>query len=88
MRPKINIDYQTLNRGFTLPDRRVGLKKLTWPTRKLWRLEVIDETEDRVKVHYISWASQYDEWLPKERVIDIPDEVEEEDAYGNLKQQI
>lgn len=61
LRPKVNIDYQTLDRGFILLDRRLGLKKLTWPTRKLWRLEVIDETENRVKVHYIGWASQYDE---------------------------
>ena len=83
LRPKTNVDYKALNRGFVTDQ-----KEFSWPAGKLWRLKVTDETDDEVKVHYIGWASQYDEWLPKEKVVHIPDGVEKEDAYGNLKQQI
>ena len=50
---------------------------------KLYRLKVIeeDETKGWVKVSYMGYGSQYDEWRPKSDIIDLSVQKEVENAH-------
>ena len=36
---------------------------------ELYRIEVLEEKEERVKVHYIGWSEEYDEWRDRADIV-------------------
>ena len=49
---------------------------------RLYRLEILekDNEKDTVKVRYIGYDSNHDEWRPRGDIVDVKDELEEEDG--------
>ena len=59
-RRKGQIDYKQLANGPKIDFERSSEKAVTWSTKELFQLEIIDEKTDdlgniQVKVHYINW---------------------------------
>lgn len=85
------INYAELNEGKNFHQRcgPKSKKAERWSSTQLWPLEVIEEGDNSMKVHYIGWPNKYDEWIPKNKVVLIPKELEESrDDFGFLKQQL
>ena len=75
-RSRERVDYKALQEGPPLV--RDSVNNVTWSTKELFRLTVLDNRVDDdgrcfVKVHYIGWDKKYDEWRPASDVVDIPD---------------
>ena len=75
-RSRERVDYKALQEGPPL-ERRDSDSKLTWSTKELFRLTIIDnkvnaDGECFVKVHYTGWHSKFDEWRPASDIVDIP----------------
>ena len=49
---------------FTLPPRTVRDKQ-----NKLYDIEVVEEAGTQVKIHYIGYGREYDEWQPKSEIV-------------------
>ena len=39
------------------------------PTDDLYAIEVLEEKDDQVKIHYTGYSSEYDEWRSKDDVV-------------------
>lgn len=48
---------------------------------RLYRVNIIDEEEDQVKIHYIGFSRKYDEWRPKSEVTSLNQEPESGPVY-------
>ena len=75
LRKKPRVDYKALANGPSIPSGSGGSE--TWSTKKLYKLTIKDTkiVDDVVKVfvHYIGWATKYDEWRNASDVLSIPD---------------
>ena len=90
LREKKNLDYFAIHNGPELKPHSTKSTKIKWSTSELFRLEVVDTRinllgSEEVKVHYIGWDDQYDEWRPKSDVVDTPSESEQTNAFDLLK---
>ena len=67
LRKKERKDYKQLS-DFQLPRLRAAKDKL-----KLYELEIVEEDvlTQRVKVHYIGYGSEDDEWRDKDEIVDL-----------------
>ena len=46
----------------------------------LFKLKVIEEKEDMVKVHYIGYSKRHDEWRKKEDIVVLDDDSDDDDG--------
>ena len=86
LREKPSIDYRQLHQGPKLSS--TSSKRERWSISKLWRFEIIDERDHEVKVHWEGWTSSYDQWISRESVIDVPDNVDQADAFSHFSHQL
>ncbi|XP_069102701.1 uncharacterized protein [Argopecten irradians] len=59
-------NYRDLNRGPHIPRNRA-----TGPIKqanKLWTIDIVEEEENKAKIHYIGWSHKHDEWRLKEDI--------------------
>ena len=49
---------------------------------RFWELHILEVVDDRCLVHYVGWASKYDEWRKLSEVIEI--KGAKSDAYQLL----
>ena len=50
---------------------------------KLYELEVLEEDDGRVKVHYLGYDSQYDEWRDRDDIVSLQPRNEGEFMIDN-----
>jgi len=86
LRQKQPINYSQLHEGPKL--RATKSRQESWSTSKLWRFDVIEYTEDKIKVHWEGWLSAFDQWISKESAVDIPESVDKSDAFTHLTEQL
>lgn len=82
-------DYHTLANGVTVPrsysSRSISVKlrdKKKGETSQLYRLTIVevDETNEMVKVHYIGYGSEQDEWRSRSDIVHINGASEESES--------
>ena len=63
-RKRNRIDYKQLADSFKLP----RAKKIPTSRDKLFPVKVLEPENDRVKVHYIGYGEEYDEWKDRNEI--------------------
>ena len=56
-------NYKSIEDGVKLPRRA----RVSVDSKKLYPVSVIEEEDDRVKIHYEGYSDEYDEWRSKTR---------------------
>lgn len=75
-RKKNRVDYKQLSDSFKLP----RAKKTRASKEKLFAVEVLQVENDRVKVHYVGYGEEYDEWKDQSEIETI---LGEDDDCGS-----
>ena len=60
-------------------------KRTVKPTDDLYAIEVLEEKDDQVKIHYTGYSSEYDEWRSKDDVVQ-PEEPERYRPFDHHQQ--
>lgn len=91
-RPKRSIKRVNYKELLNLKVRSVSQKRKCLNDRsdKFYRLKVIEEDETRgwVKVNYMGYSSQYDEWRPKSDIIDLSEPKEVENSQDGVGEDV
>ncbi len=81
------IDYRSLANGDPIGKTRTSASKLSWPSSKLWNIEILDSRQtdgkDEVLVHYTGWSG-FGEWRDVSDVVDRNPDLENSDAYSSF----
>ena len=68
LRPREKKNFRELS-DIKLP--RASRQSSKWNADELYTIEIIEEREDEVKIHYVGYSSKHDEWRNREEIVQL-----------------